>query len=119
MEDLNRKNDGLTMAELYRMARRGKTVRDLLETFNMDSPEELKRMIDQEMREEGRTTAVRIVGDNLSFYPCLTDQGLRIAPTLLEETGFQPGDEFFLMVNRGRITLEKISRPAGASGGGT
>jgi hypothetical protein len=119
MENANPKSDGLTMAELYRMARRGKTVQELLQTLGMDGREELKRFIEREMREEGRTTAVRIVGDNLSFYPCLTDQGLRIAPSLLEETGFQPGDEFFLTVNRGRITLEKISRPSPPPGGRT
>lgn len=106
----------ISMERLCRMARRGKTVRDLLEELRMESPEELKDAIDREMGREDRDTAVRVVGDHLSFYPCLTDRGLRITPTLLEDTGFRPGDEFFLLVNRGRITLEKIGRPAAGGG---
>jgi antitoxin component of MazEF toxin-antitoxin module len=105
-------NGQISVELLCRMARRGKTVGDLLEELKMESPEELERCIDRDVREADPGTAVRIVGDNLSFYPCLTEQGLRIDPNLLVETGFQPGDEFFLRVNRGRILLEKIVRPA-------
>ncbi|MFP4031369.1 MAG: hypothetical protein ACLFRG_08160 [Desulfococcaceae bacterium] len=105
-------NGRISMELLCRMARRGKTVRDLLEALKMETPEELERCIDRDVREADPGTAVRIVGDNLSFYPCLTEQGLRIDPNLLMETGFRPGDEFFLRVNRGRIMLEKIVRPS-------
>lgn len=92
---------------LWEMAKKGHSAEELKQAFDIRDMAELQQAMQELMRETGESVVVPGLVGRASVRAQYTDNGIRISPQMLRDTGFNPGDEFNLKVTDSGLVLEK------------
>ena len=91
----------------WEMANQGATAEELQKEFTIRDMTTLKQIAQAVMEEMGESVEIPGLVDRASLRAKYLEDGIRISPQMLRDTGFKAGDEFDLKVTDTGIELKK------------
>jgi hypothetical protein len=94
--------------KLRRLIQEGKTADEIMKEMSISSWS-LREHLLLLQREDNRFYDIKgLHSDDWHQQPHQIQEGIVFSPGMLEKTGFKPGDEFEMIVEKDRIILKKI-----------
>lgn len=94
--------------KLREMIRQGKTAKEIMHELSISSWS-LKEHVLMLQQEDKRHYEIKgLYESHAESHPAHVREGISFSPKMLEKTGFKPGDEFEMIVEKDRIILKKL-----------
>lgn len=99
----------VNLEHLYKLAKSGKSAREIMAELDMRDMAGLKNAITELIRQRGEHITVPGLSDSSSATLRYTDDGIRISPDMIPGCEFKAGETLRLTVHGDKITLERQS----------